>query len=117
MSPDRRSDGQGETLSDEGDGKGEHIPFPELHEALLTEEQLAELLADIEGSAIVHDAQMRVGHQQTMPPFPEAAEALRTGVARALQVLYTYAGETWRDTLLRTPAGVKLVRIRVEPSA
>lgn len=42
----------------------------------------------------------------------EALAALRAGTVRGVQVRYAYQQEVWWDTLLRTPAGVRLVRMR-----
>jgi hypothetical protein len=42
----------------------------------------------------------------------EALAALRVGAVRGVQVRYAYQQEVWWDTLLRTPAGVRLVRMR-----
>lgn len=42
----------------------------------------------------------------------EALAALRAGAVRGVQLRYAYQQEVWWDTLLRTPAGVRLVRMR-----
>lgn len=42
----------------------------------------------------------------------EALAALRAGAVRGVQVRYAYQQDVWWDTLLRTPAGVRLVRRR-----
>lgn len=41
----------------------------------------------------------------------EARRQLAAG-ARGIQIRYRWRGEAWWDTLIRTPAGVRLVRTR-----
>jgi hypothetical protein len=43
----------------------------------------------------------------------EARQAFLSGQARAVQVRYRYDAKEWIDTLLHTPAGVRLVRCQV----
>lgn len=41
-----------------------------------------------------------------------ARELLEAGAVRALQVRYEHEGGIWIDTVLRTPLGARLVRVR-----
>lgn len=90
------------------------VPLPELHEAIVNDEFLDDLFADIATVTVIHATQVRIDGRSSTPPFAEAAEAFRTGVAQAMQIQYAFGDDTWRDTLLRTDEGTRLVRIRVE---
>lgn len=84
--------------------------LPVLHEALLDEVGLEAVLADIAAHTAEVAAQIRVGGRSEPVGFALAAARFREGQLRALQVQYRYDGRLWRDTLLRTPAGTKLIR-------
>lgn len=44
-----------------------------------------------------------------------ARAGLISGTYRGVQVRYRYDNQEWCDTLLNTPAGIKLVRICIKP--
>jgi hypothetical protein len=44
----------------------------------------------------------------------QARQLLLEGRARGIQIRYHYDGADWWDTLMRTPQGIRLVRIRHE---
>lgn len=90
-------------------------PLPELYEAMLDEATLAVLLDDITRCGEIRGVQVRIaGRSNLEQTWSEAEQLFRTGAAHSLQASYRHGGETWRDTLLRTPAGIRLVRMRVE---
>lgn len=47
-------------------------------------------------------------------PLDEGVRLLRDGNLRGLQVRYRYEGDEWWDTLMNTPAGIRLTRIKQE---
>jgi hypothetical protein len=95
----------------------EPIDLPPVSEALLDEETLARLFADLELAAEVLGVVVR----RRAGRLVEAAGDLTLADARALfdagdadgvQIRYRHDGWEWRDTLMRTAQGVRLVRVR-----
>ncbi len=89
--------------------------LPSLQEAILDTEMLARLLSDIEGLTQVDEVLLK-GGSTTMAAtqhlsLTQAVEALQCGQAQGIQVRYRYQGGRWWDTLLRSPQGIRLVRI------
>lgn len=103
---------------------GDEIPLPPLQEAVLDEATLDQLFFDIaEGAEVVSvslkgGATARAGDLQRAGSgggeLALARRALGDGTALGVQIRYRFAGSEWWDTLLRIPAGVRLVRIRIE---
>ncbi len=103
---------------------GEAPLLPELREGWLEAEQVRALFADLRACANAPSVQLKAGAEQRARSAPadlDAAEAaLLDGRVRGVQIRYGYQGSHWCDTLVRTPRGVRLVRIRLEdvrPSA
>ena len=91
--------------------------LPDLHQAILDAATLQQLSADIiactellevipkyAGNSYVQDAPSLTIH--------EGIQLLATGELLGLQLRYRYEGALWWDTLMRTPAGIRLVRIQ-----
>jgi hypothetical protein len=55
-----------------------------------------------------------VGDQAFNLSLEQARELLLSGQVRGLQIRYRYQNADWWDTLMDTPQGVRLVRIRHE---
>ncbi len=77
-----------------------------------------ELLADLE--ALASDVEVRAksglaGFSSEALGLEEAAARLRSDAPPALQLRYLLEGERWCDTILPTPSGARLVRIRAVP--
>ena len=93
-------------------------PLPELSEALLDRETLERLFVDLDACTRVLDVLLKRGPTRRTDGRPvglgEARDLLLTGEVRGLQIRYLYQGVEWRDTLLRTPEGVRLVRMQME---
>lgn len=92
-------------------------PLPPLYEGLLDEAGVEALLNDLGALAELREARLKGAPTELCAAdslsFAEAARAWRGGSARALQLRYRYAGREWSDTLLRTPAGTRVVRIEL----
>lgn len=91
-------------------------PLPSVHTALLDPETLAALFTDL--SLAAHVLDVRIKSHVTGYASPEAwtlsaaRAALEAGQVSGLQVRYVIGADVWRDTLMSTPDGVRLVRIK-----
>jgi len=83
--------------------------------------QVAELFADLEQGAVVQHVQVRsvpvAAGENTRPAdrsitLREAQELLEKGLAKAIQIRYTFEGEQWCDTLMPSEESVQIVRTR-----
>lgn len=95
----------------------EALPLPELHEGTLDEAALEALLEDILRethvlSVLVKGAAMTLAEGGCVT-LADAITMLREGRVRAVQVRYEHRGQTWSDTLLRGPEGVRIVRMAI----
>jgi hypothetical protein len=94
----------------------ENAPLPQLQDAILEPETLEQLLQDIQRSTVVKEVLLKGGALAMASgqsvPLAEAMEALREGRALGVQIRYWYDGADWWDTLMRTPKGVRLIRIQ-----
>jgi len=94
----------------------EPADLPGVHTALLDAETLAALFRDLSLAARVLD--VRVKGQQSRYASTEAwsLDAARTALAEGhlsgVQVRYVLGAQIWRDTLMSTPEGTRLVRIQ-----
>jgi hypothetical protein len=89
-------------------------PLPEMREAILTREDVLALVADLQVHTRVISTLCKAGPQQQTPPgsipLETAIERLFDRTASAIQVRYAYDGHEWTDTLLNSPAGLRMVR-------
>jgi hypothetical protein len=83
-----------------------------LQDAILDAPTLDRLLLDLEGLAQILEVRRKGGPQAhaTSSSIREVAGALRQG--QAIQIRYRFDGAEWWDTLMPTPAGVRIVRIQ-----
>lgn len=93
----------------------ENAPLPPLQDALLDPETLEQLLGDLQRFAVVQEVRLK-GEPLAMTsdksvPLSEALAALREGRVLGVQLRYWYDGSNWWDTLMRTPKGIRLIRI------
>lgn len=92
-------------------------PLPVLHAGELDAATLAALFDDLETHAEVLDVLVKAGagaHADTTPvPLREAQRRLGSGELRGIQIRYRYGGAEWRDTLLRSGNGVRVVRMEM----
>jgi hypothetical protein len=88
----------------------------ELYESLLDDAALGALFDDYGGQIELLEVLAKGGAELRAMSLggrlDEARDALVTGAVRGLQVRYRWDGGEWWDTLLRSPRGVKLVRMR-----
>ncbi len=91
-------------------------PLPSLQDALLDAGLLAELFRDLSGlveiDEILLKGEARSHASDRCVSLEEAREALEHGRVLGVQIRYRYEGSPWSDTLLRTPQGIRLVRIQ-----
>ncbi|WP_437585313.1 hypothetical protein [Sorangium sp. So ce1000] len=103
---------------------GPEVPLPPLQEAMLDEATLDQLFFDIVEVAELVSVSLKAGPTARAGDLPRAASgsdeltlarrALGDGTALGVQIRYRFAGAEWWDTLLRIPAGVRLVRVRID---
>jgi hypothetical protein len=88
-----------------------------IHEALLDEATVSQLFFDIDAAGELIDIAFKSPGARRAAPAPGAASladaqrALTCGEVAAVQLRYRFRGEEWWDTLVRTGAGVRLIRI------
>ncbi len=92
--------------------------LPELREGWLDAPQVQALFGDLRACAKLLSVRTKGGTQMraeaATSSLDEAEAALLEGRLHGVQVRYGYEGAYWCDTLVRTPRGVRLVRIRLE---
>ena len=91
-------------------------PLPPLHHALLDDTTLAALFSDVAGCTQLIEVVIKYAHHVQTPDgqatLADAQQKLADGTAVGAQLRYIHQGDQWWDTLVRTPQGMKLVRIR-----
>lgn len=87
--------------------------LPPLDEGVLDDAGLDALLRDISACTQLIEVQVKGGRQERAAgaDLVAARAALRSG-ARGMQVRYRHDGVEWWDTVMRAPAGWRVVRIR-----
>lgn len=92
------------------------LSLPDLHQAILDEPTLEQLLADIETHAKVSEVIPKFTQRGYVPEGPmniqEARNLLLFRSARGVQIRYHYDGADWWDTIMVVPEGFRLVRIQ-----
>lgn len=92
------------------------VVLPDLHEALLDDATLAQLFFDLEAAAEVIDVRLKgqaeARADEGVVTLRTARAGLESNAVQGVQIRYRFAGAEWWDTLIRTPSGVRLVRIR-----
>lgn len=94
----------------------ERLRLPELHDQRIDEATARSLARDV--GLLGEQVEVRAkgeerGRARAAPWTPaQAVEALLRGELRGVQLLYRHQGVEWMDTLLRQPAGLRIVRMR-----
>lgn len=96
------------------DGQDDPIPLAGLTTADLDATTLAALFADIAALTEVLEVQVKGAERSHAgaTDLEGARRQLEAG-ARGMQMRYRWDGGLWCDTLVRTPAGIRLVRTRI----
>ena len=93
-------------------------PLPDLHNGDLDAATLARLFEDLANHAEVLEVTLKAAPGEYAgagaTSLPAAQAALEGRTIRGAQVRYRWAGEAWCDTLLVTPAGWRIVRMRMD---
>ncbi len=92
------------------------VELPEVLQSTLDPAAVLDMARQIDAHATVHEV-LRKGAPQTHTPTGDtnlwdAVNSLLSCQCRGIQVRYEFEGETWVDTLMRTPDGVRVVRMR-----
>ena len=99
------------------------LVLPDLTQAYLDGETLRALVDDLNNLTQILEVITKGGEfsmaGKTSLPLGEAVEALQHGQIRGVQVRYLWQQEEWMDTLLRGPAGIRIVRMKatIQPSS
>lgn len=94
--------------------------LPEINEAILDKATLDQLFDDV--SQCTHLIEVIVKHdRRSQTPdanytLHQARQLLEDGSAMGIQLRYQYDNAQWWDTLMRTPTGTRIVRIRHDTS-
>lgn len=91
------------------------MQLPDLHQTILDCAGVDALFHDIDSCTEVIEvipryADRRYASEQTLS-LNEGRQRLRDGTLQGVQIRYMYEGSQWWDTLMRTPQGVRVVRI------
>jgi hypothetical protein len=94
----------------------DEAPLPPVHIADVDEDTVRALFFDVESLGTRIEIVMKhaaEGHVDARhrPTLAEAFARLRSGTAMGVQLRYQFQGVDWRDTLMRTADGFRLVRI------
>lgn len=95
-------------------------PLPDLLQSVLGPTDLDALFRDIGSLTRVLEIIPKHGPRDHVPDAPvslsldEARTLLDSGAICGLQIRYVHDNTQWWDTLLRTPEGVRIVRIQHE---
>lgn len=93
--------------------------LPEMCEACLNDEELRALGQDLVNCTELVSISCKGAARSYTPDrseigLDEALSALMDARLHAIQVRYRYQGFEWTDTLMHSPAGIRLVRCRHE---
>lgn len=89
--------------------------LPQLSSAILDAATLSALFADLSACAEVDQVLVKdaAGTNAATAPSLDAAQSALAAGARAVQIRYRWQERWWFDTLMRTPDGVRIVRMPV----
>lgn len=97
------------------------IELPELHDEIVDDEIIDGLFRDLAALTRIVEIQEKGaarGHAERLGPDLESAKTrFAAGEIRALQIVYVYEDETWCDTLMRQPAGTRVLRMKAPARA
>lgn len=93
-------------------------PLPAVQQAVLDPATLEALFCDLAQCtqilAVVPKTAGRSQVQERSIALAAARTGLDSGAYRGVQIRYHYQSQEWCDTLMATPGGIRLVRIRMD---
>lgn len=93
-------------------------PLPPVHDAVLDDAFVERLFADVGACTELLSVSTKGGSAQRAEalsmPLDHAFRQLATGAVHAVQLRYRHEGREWCDTILRQPAGYRVVRIEAQ---
>ncbi|MCO4746967.1 MAG: hypothetical protein KC912_19370 [Proteobacteria bacterium] len=91
--------------------------LPELQDTMLDAGTLQQLVHDLTTCTTVLDVLLKGGPMARTDAkrvsLADAVDQLQAGAVFGVQVRYRWEEAEWRDTLMRTPGGIRLVRMRM----
>ena len=92
------------------------VPLADLQDEIVDPERLGQLLFDIETQTELVEIRVKGGATAQASTGAGTLVAARTllegGSVLGVQLRYRWRGFEWWDTLLRSPAGIRLIRIQ-----
>ncbi len=91
--------------------------LPQLQQVEVDDALLDALVTDLTALTEILCVMPKAGAGRVVPktmPLAEGAKMLRENNLRGLQIRYRYEGDEWWDTLMQTPSGMRLTRIKQE---
>lgn len=90
--------------------------LPSINEAILDANTLGQLFEDVSRCTHLIEVIVKRDPRSQTPDatytLDEARQMLEEGAAMGIQLRYSYDDAQWWDTLIRTQAGIRIVRIR-----
>ena len=91
--------------------------LPQLQQVEVDDALLDALVTDLTALTEILAVMPKASAGRIVPqnvPLAEGVQQLRDNTLRGLQVRYRYEGDEWWDTLMQTPNGIRLTRIKQE---
>lgn len=92
--------------------------LPPMNDAMLDDESLSALFRDLRALATIDEVVIKSGPGRANEPgaatIDQAERLINDRSVRGVQIRYRHDGAHWYDTLMVTPLGVRLVRVRHE---
>lgn len=94
------------------------VPLPPVHDAVLDDAFVERLFADVGACTELLSVSTKGGAERRAEALPlsleHAQRALAAGAVHGVQLRYRHEGREWCDTILRQPAGYRVVRIEAQ---
>lgn len=94
----------------------ESLTLPDMCQSLLDSASLEALFDDYQKAADVHEIRARSSSRalntEVVSDLIQALSLLQQKATFGLQVFYRFDGHEWTDTLIPSPQGVRIVRIK-----
>lgn len=94
----------------------EEIDFPDVFADVLSSEEVSTYFEDLRRGAIIHELRVKDGARsyasQGQHDLVRCSQDWAEGALYSLQIMYTFEGQVWCDTLQRTETGTRVVRLK-----